>query len=132
MRDDIKTKIKDSKDGQVNLDGMNILDTEVEEIALQIKKRIPHVQTIILSNNLISDDGAIILGNLFRSLSELTVVDLQFNKIDKIGATALFTLKKLHPTMMILMHGNKIINVEDMLKIESSPHNGSTIRSPAK
>lgn len=105
---------------QVNLGEMNITDSEIEEIAREIKKARPNVQSIFLNDNNISDKGAAILGKEFTSLKNLTFLDLQFNSIDKKGAAAILSLASSHPGLDIALHGNRITNTGEMKKIEDA------------
>ena len=132
MREEIQKKISDSQHTQVVLEDMNIEDNELEEITLLIKKIKPDVQSIFLNNNQISDNGAIILGKEFTTLSALSFIDLQFNKIDKKGAAALFSLKNTHPEIRIALFGNKIINELEMHKLEEAATSSNQVKSSRK
>lgn len=118
MRDIILNTINNSIDNEINLEDLNIADEELEEIITEIKQKRPNIEELYLNNNQISDRGAALLGALLADLAKLSILDLQFNSIDIEGATAVFTLKKFHPKMQIALHGNKIDNVDDMIKIE--------------
>jgi len=50
-RNDIENKIIQSSQTQVVLEGLNIGDNEVQEIAQTIKKMRPEVEEIFLKNN---------------------------------------------------------------------------------
>ena len=50
MRDELKTKLDDSSETEVNLSGMDITDEEAEEVAKEIIKARPNVEKIYLNN----------------------------------------------------------------------------------
>ncbi|MBS0289268.1 MAG: hypothetical protein JSS07_04415 [Proteobacteria bacterium] len=117
MRDEIKSKIKQSPTSQVDLGEMAIKDDEIEEIMLLIIQTRPNISEIFLNNNLITDIGAKILAQKLAGLSQLSVLDLQFNQIDRNGALAIFALRAHQPNLMIPFHGNKIQDVLEMEEI---------------
>lgn len=120
MRDEIKVKITTSHPAEVNLENMNITDTEMGEIAKAIKDLRPGVVNILLKHNQIGDDGAIALSNELTNLSKLAFLDLQFNQLDKTGISAILMLKTTHPDINIALHGNKIADVSEIRKIEET------------
>src|SRR5262249_28766567 len=62
MRGKIREKIMNSDEIEIDLHGMAITDNEINEIINEIIRIRPNARTIILSNNPISDKGAILLG----------------------------------------------------------------------
>lgn len=120
MRQEIRLKLAASKHDQINLSNLNIQDNELEEIAREIYFLYPNTQDIFLDGNNIGDKGACTLGKEFESLSQLSCLDLQFNKINKIGVTALLALKINHPNLMLALHGNNIEDVGVLQEIEDS------------
>lgn len=118
MRDEIKQKIHTSPPDQIDLGRMQIKDSELEEIIREIIQDKPNISDIFLNNNLIGDEGAKIIGREFQSLKNLASLDLQFNRIDKVGAAAIYTLKKNHPHLNIAFHGNKIFDAKTMHDIQ--------------
>lgn len=120
MRIEIKQIIQNSKDNQIDLTDLHIKDNEVKEIALAILDLKQDIKSIYLAKNQITDEGAIILANQFKSLPTLQFLDLQFNQIDKKGASFLVALKMNHSNFQLALHGNKITDQGEMQKIENS------------
>lgn len=120
MREIIKETIHTSPDDQVDLGQMNIVDDEMEEIAEEIVKVRPHAKEIFLNNNIISDQCASLIVQTFSQLPQLSILDLQFNFLDKVGITTLFSLKLTHPEIDIALHGNQIMHTAELKKIEEN------------
>ena len=119
MRPEITTKITAHPDpNKVNLAGFKIKDDEIAEIMAYIKDKKPSTTKIDLDNNLITDEGAQILKEHFHNFNDVQEISVQFNKIGKSGATALFLLKNEFPSLNILFRGNKITDAHEMNKIE--------------
>jgi Ran GTPase-activating protein (RanGAP) involved in mRNA processing and transport len=121
MRDKIRVKITGSIATQVDLEGMAITDDEIEEIAQEIKTLKPGLQLIDLSNNKIGDSGAKIISQIFAELHDLSEIRLEGNNIGKDGATALFLLKKTHPSITIDLSGNRIFDAKEAEDLEHAP-----------
>lgn len=120
MRAEIKQKIINSNANSIDLSELHIKDTEIKEVAHEIKTKKPGVRNIILEKNNIGDAGAVTLGKEFASLSQLSFIDVQFNQIGKAGALAIFALKLTHSNLTIAMHGNKVTDVTEMKAIEDA------------
>lgn len=110
MRDDLKEIIQTSIASQINLSEMNINDAEIEEIFQFIKNNKPKVEEIFISNNNITDQSADIILNHCSTLYFLKLLDLQFNKLNKVGIEKIYQLKKINPTLKFALHGNLISN----------------------
>lgn len=118
MREEIRVKINTSNKSQVNLDDLHIEDNEIEAIIAEIKRVCPKVENIFMKNNNITDNGAILLGRGLPQFSNLSFLDLQFNKIGGDGISALLTLMSPLPGLTLALHGNQISNVAEMKKLE--------------
>lgn len=119
MRLEIEKRIMEScATGNIQLDNMQIKDSEINDILEAIKTKLPSTVVISLDSNSLSDEGAIILSRHLSELTKLEELSVQFNKIGSEGAISLFSLKKESPSLKILFHGNKIRNVTEMMEIE--------------
>lgn len=120
MREDIQNRINTSPEDQVDLGEMNIVDEDMEEIADAIVTKKPDAREIFLNNNNITDKSANLMKNAFSKLSQLLVLDLQFNALAKPGITILYSLKSVHPDLDISLHGNQITDTNEMKAIEEA------------
>lgn len=121
MRIEIQTRIDAcQKTGKLHLAHMKIADEDILPILVEVKRLQPNIAVINLDNNLLSDTAAYILQNALHDFHALQELSLQFNKIGKDGATAIFALKKELPQLDILFHGNKITDVGEMAEIEQN------------
>lgn len=118
MRQIIINKIQQSHAKQISLESMNISDEEIPGILQLIHQSHPYIDSILLSHNQISDEGALILSKELSRFKNLRTIDLQFNDIDKEGMIALMTLQANHPDLLIALHGNKIRNQGEMEEIK--------------
>lgn len=101
MRAEVKRKIHSSPQDQIDLGGMQIEDNELQAIVKEIIKLKSSINDLFLNNNEISDEGAKLIGQEFQSLKQLHSLDLQFNRIDKAGAKAIYRLKKTTPILKL-------------------------------
>lgn len=119
MKEEMLEKIKKSVNNtQANLAYMQITDDEIEEIMQHVQLLHPTISYINLDGNNLSDVGAITLRRCLQGFSQLNKVSVQGNQIGKPGALSLFTLKKDVNNLSIFFHGNKIVDVVEMLEIE--------------
>ena len=108
MRSEIREKIRNAQDGQVNLVGMNIIDEEIEDIANEINSYQVNAKSLRFSNNNIGDKGVKIISGKVVNLQHLSQIDLQYNRIGKEGFLALFQLKRTFPDLELALYGNQL------------------------
>jgi len=118
MRQVIINKIKNAHTQQIALQEAHIVDKELHDILHLIHQSKPNIDSILLSNNKISDEGAIILSQELYHFKNLKTIDLQFNQIGKKGMIALMTLQANQPNLLIALHGNKIRDEGEMEEIK--------------
>lgn len=120
MRQEILNKINESRHlPKINLANMQIGDDDIQEIMDTIEAVNPKITKFNLDNNLLSDIGAQTLSQSLRHFPNVEELSLQFNRINKEGALAIFQLKNDFTDLDIAFHGNKISNVAEMYDIEN-------------
>ncbi|MBA2649763.1 MAG: hypothetical protein H0U75_09275 [Legionella sp.] len=119
MRKEIQEKLENLKQKTfVDISNLQIKNNEILEVMQQIFLVQPHISIMNLDGNQLSNEGAITLSTCLGKFSELSQLSLQFNKIDRSGAIALFSLKNVLPNLTISFHGNTIHDTEEMADIE--------------
>jgi len=126
MRAEIKKVIDNSKEVQVLLNNMKIVDSEILEIIQSIKQQRPNVKTITFKNNQIGDEGAKILADELVSVPSLAWLDMQLNQIDKSGMMALFTLRAKNPGLKLDLYGNKVTDAIEAEEMARGPISSQT------
>lgn len=116
MRDEIRVKITTLPADQVDLEGSDIQDDEINEIITTIKQHKPNVERIFLAKNQIGTEGAKLIAHEFKSLKQLSQLDLQYNQIGKDGLAELTMLKV--PGFMLALGGNEVIDTTEMKEIQ--------------
>lgn len=121
MREDIQRTLNQCDSKRLNLQNMQLSDSEIGEIMPDIIKAFPTLEVIDLSHNQITDQGAIQIATYATRLSKLLFLDLQFNRIDATGIRALFALKYNNPfsDLTIGLHHNVIQDQGVIADIES-------------
>ena len=119
MRAELLRKIADRKNSSsIRLASMLIKDDEISEIMRYLKLWLPKLTILDLDDNQFSDNCALTLTEHLFNFAQLTELSLQNNNIGRKGAIAIFSLKKTHPKLDILFHGNRIHDVAEMAEIE--------------
>lgn len=120
MRQEILTCITNAQiTAAVNLDHKELKDDDIPPIITALKTYVPHLEVLSLDYNNLNDNGATLLAqSLADHFPKLRQLSLQFNKLDKQGIASILSLKKINPSLDILLHGNKIISVTEIFKIE--------------
>lgn len=94
--DEVLSKI-DEKSINLNtqhivLEGFDITDDEIEEIASMIVKEKPLTHSLFLSNNRLTDKGMPILCKILKDLKNMRHLDLSGNELDADGFFHVFSL----------------------------------------
>jgi Ran GTPase-activating protein (RanGAP) involved in mRNA processing and transport len=120
MREAIEKRINaamDAKDKFVNLERLEIADAELPAIIEKLSK-FTVLEVINLSHNVLTCNGAELLGEQLASFTHLKTLDIQFNQIDEKGINAVLALKIEMPGLIIALHGNKIVDEAEMYAID--------------
>lgn len=120
MRPEILAKIESSRPDQVLLERMSITDTELDEILECILQKRPNITGLSLCDNAISDVGAETLRKRLLEQTQLLDLDLQYNKIDRKGAKAIYSLMSTHLKLHISFFSNKLHDAGEIEDIKDA------------
>ena len=121
MRAEIKKAIAKCKETQVlNLQNMQISDSEITEVINLAKKNQPNIKIINLRSNNLGNKGAISLYDSIYDCHQLEQLNIEFNNLSHDGIFTITRLKLENQDLQLFFHGNQVTDVEQMQDIYSN------------